>query len=45
MNKSTLFGDNGVEFLKAEVIVSLSSIHNVSIVHHFCNLIIVQGFS
>lgn len=45
MNKSALFGNNAVEFFEVEVIVSLSSIHDVGVVHHFSEFVIVHGFT
>lgn len=42
---SSLLGDDGIKLLKAEVIVSFGLIHDVSIVHEFSELIIVEGFA
>lgn len=46
INRSTtLFSDDVVEFLEIEVVMSLGSVHNVCIVHHFCKFVIIHCLS
>ena len=42
---SFLLDDNVVEFFEAEIVVGFSVIHDVGVVHHLCELVIVQGLA
>jgi len=40
-----LFGDNLIELVKCEELIGFSLIENVSVMHHFFNLLIIHCFS
>lgn len=40
---SSLLGNNVVEFFEAEIVVGFGVIYDVGVVHHLCELFIVQG--
>ena len=43
--RSSLLGDDVVEFIEIEAFISLSVVDDAGIVHHFDDFIIIQGFS
>ena len=40
-----LLGDDVVELVEAEAIVTLCAVDDVGIVHHLCDLVVIKGFA